>query len=298
MKQSSIGKNRVALVTGATGIIGPALCAALRHDGWRVAACASASQSFDYYAKLFSEPLAADGKFIADLNGRAACRRLVRDVERKLGPVAVLVNNAVTSPGLVPLRDLTEAYAWRMVEVDLLAPLWLIQAAENSLRAQRGCVINISSIEAERLTPQKMLYPVLKAALEKLTAALALELGLRGVRVNCIRVGSVPGSAFMRPVLKQLSRAQARRLYAAIIPTHCAAGAWRSATDRAGTPADIAAAVAFLASPSAEFFNGATLPLDGGITHRGNITKPATTNWDSSQAVRDWLAQEGIKLES
>jgi NAD(P)-dependent dehydrogenase (short-subunit alcohol dehydrogenase family) len=293
--QTSQKRKGVALVTGATGIIGPAICEALRRDGWRVAACASSKKSFSYYAKVFPKPLVADGKFIADLHGRAACHSLVCQIERELGPVVVLVNNAVTNPNPVTLHEMTEEYAHRMVEVDLLAPLWLTQAAEKSLVAQRGCVVNISSVEVKRLSPEVAMYPTLKAALEKLTSALALELGPKGVRVNCIRVGSVPGPAFLRDILTKLPRDKARRLYAEIEPKHRTAKSWMSATDRAGAPTDIAEAVAFLASPRAEFFNGATLPLEGGITHRWDITKPAT-DWDSQKAVREWLSKEGVKL--
>jgi NAD(P)-dependent dehydrogenase (short-subunit alcohol dehydrogenase family) len=104
----------------------------------------------------------------------------------------------------------------------------------------------------------------------------------------------VPGPAFLRNILKKLPRDKARRLYAEIAPKHRASKAWMSATDRAGTPEDIADAIAFLASPRAEFFNGATLPLEGGITHRWDIRQPAT-DWDPKKAVREWLAKEGIK---
>src|SRR5947207_5048183 len=111
----SFGRERVAVVTGATGIIGPSICEALRRDGWRVAACASSKKSFAYHAKVFPKALAADGKFIANLYGRAACHRLVREVEDKLGPVAVLVNNAATNPIDTTLHKTTEEYARRMV---------------------------------------------------------------------------------------------------------------------------------------------------------------------------------------
>jgi len=297
MRNKSLRRGKgIAVVTGATGIIGPSICAVLKRDGWSVAACASSKESFDYYAKCFPEPLAADGRFVASLTERAACRRLIAQIEQRLGPVALLVNNAATNPHGTQLKELTEDYVQRMLGVDLLAPLWLTQAAGKSLVARRGSVINISSVRVTKLTPGNLLYPTAKAALEKLTEVLALELGRKGVRVNAIRVGGVPGPAFLRDTLAKLPRAKARKLLADILPRHCAAAADQTAMKRAGTPLDVAEAVAFLASSRAEFFNGATLSLDGGFGLLGEDWPRVAEPWDSRKAVADWLKREGIKV--
>ena len=81
-KNSSIGNDRVALVTGATGIIGPTICEVLKRDGWRVAACASSRQSFPEHEKIYRRRVKAHGEFVARLDaGRDACHRLVREIE-------------------------------------------------------------------------------------------------------------------------------------------------------------------------------------------------------------------------
>lgn len=297
MADQSIRKSGgVAMVTGATGIIGPTICAALKRDGWRVAACGTSERAFALYEKLHERPVEADRNFVARLTDRDSAHRLVRQVEDHVGPVALLVNNAATNPVTTRLQDLTESYCQMMLQANLLGPLWLCQAAETSLIAQRGSIINISSVRVCRPAPGTILYPLTKAALESLTVALAMELGPKGVRVNAIRVGSVPGTAFMNDVLEKLPPETARRLMADILPKHWAADAKLSTTGRAGYPSDIAEAVAFLASPKAEFFNAAVLPLEGGWTYRSDEQPAQADEWDSQRAVKQWLAREGISL--
>jgi len=289
------GRGRVALVTGAAGIIGPTICSILQRDGWRVAACDGSEQAFAHHEKLYARPLEADKRFVTLLKGRESAHTLVRQVEEQLGPIGLLVNNAATNPRGTTLQELDETYCQRMLETNLLAPLWLCQAVEHSLIAQRGSIINISSVRVCRPGPGAILYPVTKAALESLTVALAMQLGPRGVRVNAIRIGTVPGPAFMKPVLEKLPPETARRLMADILPRHWANdGEKLSTTGRAGIPADIAEAVAFLASPKAEFFNAAILPLEGGWTYRSDEPPPREGEWNSQRAVAEWLAREGI----
>jgi 3-oxoacyl-[acyl-carrier protein] reductase len=288
------GGGRVALVTGATGIIGPGICEILQRDGWRVAACAP-GDSFDYCEKLMGHELAVDALFDASIQGRDACHALVRQVESEVGPVGLLVNNAVCTL-LGPLADLAEGDARTLVDVNLLAPLWLSQATESSLIEQKGSIVNISSIQAKAPPPGAIVYPMAKAGLESLTETLAIELGPRGVRVNAVRVGAVPGPSFMREVLEKLSPDQARRLYAAIMPHHFETSSHKSMTPRAGNPQDIGEAVSFLASPRAGYVNGAIFDVDGGWRLRWNRFLNSPDGWDKDQAVADWLEREGIDL--
>ena len=104
---SSQPKGQVALVTGATGIIGPSICRVLEREGWRVAACASSEESFAYTEKILGWPVPATAMFVAEISERQACLQLVQQIEDRLGPVGLLVNNAATN-NRVPLEQVTE----------------------------------------------------------------------------------------------------------------------------------------------------------------------------------------------
>lgn len=260
-----VEQGRVALVTGAAGIIGPGICKVLASDGWRVAAHDISEQHLQLPAHVGMEPLAAEATFVADLSqGRAACQQLISEVEERLGPVAAIVNNAAAHPETPPLEDVDDTYSRFMMEVNLLAPFYLIQAALPSLKSQGGAVVNLSSILVERPRATDLWYPVAKQGLEKLTDILAGRLLPEGVRCNTVRVGSVPGYAFMRKQLMDLPPEKARRMFKELIQEHVSGGDALLAKRRTSAE-DIANAVAFLVSPLSAHVTGALLQVDGGM---------------------------------
>jgi NAD(P)-dependent dehydrogenase (short-subunit alcohol dehydrogenase family) len=164
------------------------------------------------------------------------------------GRVDILVNNAGLYPS-PPTIGLTDDDLDAMLAVNIAAP-YVLTASLITAMAERGsgCVVNIGSWMAQVGSPFGAMYTATKAADEQLTRSWAAEFGSRGVRVNCVAPGVTltPGNAQFRSVLDAMT-----------------------ASTPAGSvvlPADIAAAVAFLASDDAIRIHGITLYVDGGIS--------------------------------
>src|SRR5690606_35066788 len=125
-----------------------------------------------------------------------------------------------------------------------------------------GCVINISSVLAKRSKPAGIMYSTLKAGLERMTEMLAFELEPKRIRVNAIRLGAVPGYAFMRETLKRLPSEAAQRMCAEILPQHHEVADRTAELGRRGRPEDVAELVCFIASERAAYMSGSVVPLD------------------------------------
>ncbi|MDP8943418.1 MAG: SDR family oxidoreductase, partial [Actinomycetota bacterium] len=170
---------------------------------------------------------------------------LVGELERRFGPVLVLVNNAgVRADGLSPQIDDED---WRRVlETNLTGAFRLIRRAlRPMLKARYGRVVNIASIVGQRANPGQANYAASKAGLIGLTRTVAAEVARRGVTVNAVAPGIVE-TELTSDVVEELAKAVPAR--------------------RAGTPEEVAACVRFLASDEAGYVTGATLTVDGGLS--------------------------------
>lgn len=240
---------RSALVTGASRGIGRAIAAALAREGWSV--CVNYLERRDAAEALVSE-LQSHGHaamaFRADVADRAAVEGMVRAASEALGPVELLVNNAgISHQGL--FQDVDDALWDRLLAVNLTGPRNAVQAVlPHMLAEKRGCVVNISSIWGLRGGSCEAAYACTKAALIGLTRSLALELAPSGIRVNCVAPGVIDTD-----MVRVLSP-ETRRMLVEETPL-----------GRLGTPADVARAVAFLASEEAGFITGQVLGTDGGF---------------------------------
>jgi len=160
----------------------------------------------------------------------------------------VLINNSGINPMYGPLLEIEESAARKVFEVNVLAALgWTRLAHQAWLAEHGGAVVNMASIAGLHATPGIAFYGVTKAALINLTSQLAAELAPR-IRVNAVA-----------PAVVRTRFAEA--LYAADEQ----AAASRYLLQRLGEPADVAAAVAYLASADAAWVTGQTLVLDGGL---------------------------------
>jgi NAD(P)-dependent dehydrogenase (short-subunit alcohol dehydrogenase family) len=245
------------LITGAASGIGRAVAlrAARIHAGSGLVLVDRDGAALDAVAVDVAATGAVSVAVVADVADPAGCTAAVARAERALGGLDALVSNAGILDG-APIRQLRPEQYQRTFDVNTRPTLLLAQAAYPSLRASRGAIVATGSISAEHATPPLGAYSASKAALVMLVRQLALEWGPDGIRANVVSPGptltGMTSQAFGDGTPEQ-RRNRARR--EEHIPLR-----------RVGTPDDIAAAVLFLAGPSASFITGVNLAVDGGLT--------------------------------
>lgn len=244
-----IGTPRSALVTGANGGIGQALCAAFRIDGWHVIATdlqASAATDCDSYVPADLSRLSGDALY------RDGCLNSFRASLPQTGSLDALINNAALQI-VAPAERLTAADWLQTCNVNVIAPFLIAQGMLRELEAAGGAIINVGSIHAQQTKPGFAAYATSKAALVGLTRALAVELGGR------VRVNAVCPAAVATPMLAAGFAGNAQALSRV---------ASRHPSRRIGTPDEVAAFVLTLVSDTSKYLTGAIVNLDGGISSR------------------------------
>ncbi len=229
-----------ALITGSARGIGAAIARRLAQDGWDIALHYHRSRA---EALALAEELHCSA-YAADIGDSAAVSALAEAV----GPVELLVCNAgLAHYGL--LTALSDAEWRQLFAVNVDGPFYCARAfLPPMIREKRGCIINISSVWGIHGASCEAAYSATKAAVIGLTRALAKEVGPSGVRVNCVAPGVIETD-----MLAPLSAADRTAL------------AEDTPLCRLGTPAEVAEAVAFLASERAAFIIGQVLGVDGGF---------------------------------
>ena len=236
----------VALVTGGASGIGAAVVAELKAGGARVAALDLNADT----GQADESSLAA----VCDVSDDASCRAAVQAVVDHFGQLDIVVNNAgIGAQGTVADTDDDEWH--RVFDVNVVGMVRITRAALPHLRASRAAsVVNTGSIAATAGLPQRVLYSATKGAVLAMTRAMAADHLREGIRVNCV----LPGTADTPWIGRLLSaaadpEAERRALEA------------RQPHGRLVSPAEVAGAVAYLASPRSGSTTGVDLAVDGGM---------------------------------
>ncbi len=245
---------RVVVVTGASRGIGAATAAAFASEGARVAVNYRADR--DGAEATVTAIEAAGGEAIAvqaDVGETEDAARLVIDVERRLGPIDVLVNNAAAfSRSSFLEADLDELD--QVLQTNVRGVFHLSQVVARSMVPRRaGAIVHVSSILASLAVPGRTVYCASKGAVESLTRAMAVDLAPHGVRVNAVAPGLISTEALLAGMPDPELQADIQRY----VPG-----------GRFGEPEEIAEAITFLASDSARYISGAILPVDAGLGGR------------------------------
>ncbi|HEV7575334.1 MAG TPA: 3-oxoacyl-ACP reductase FabG [Caldimonas sp.] len=247
MSDPAASDGQVALVTGASRGIGRAIALALAAKGFRVVGTATTAAG----AAGIGEALAAHAGcrgIVLDVTDGDAVGAAIDAVVRDGGALHVLVNNAGITRDMLSMRMKDDD--WNAVlATNLTAVFRASRAAIRPMMKQRyGRIVNITSVVGASGNPGQANYAAAKAGVAGMTRSLAREVGSRGITVNCVAPGFIETD-----MTRSLAEAQSAALLAQI------------PVGRLGQASEVAAAVAFLASPEASYITGTELHVNGGM---------------------------------
>ena len=253
---------KVALITGGATGIGFGIAELFASLGGHVVLASRKQEHLDEAAKTLRERGARASTVIVDVRDAERVREMVAAAQREAGRIDVLVNNAAGN-FYAPSETLS-VNAWKsVVEIDLYGTFFCSQAVMPVMREQGGGrIVNISMTLHYRGWPLMVHATAAKAGIDAVTKTLALEWAHYGIRVNAVAPGPIPTEGVRKAFAPPTSGGApdvfaVERAMGDYAKKNIPAGRW-------GSPADIANAVAFLASPAGEWITGSIFVVDGG----------------------------------
>ena len=238
---------QVALVTGASRGIGAAIAAELALRGFKVIGTATTDAGAAKITAALSIGTGCKGATL-EVNDGAAAQALVDAISKEHGGLQVLVNNAGITRDMLAMRLKDEDWD-AVLDTNLKSVFRMSRAVMRTMMKQRyGRIVNITSVVGAAGNPGQVNYAAAKAGVAGMTRALARELGSRGITVNCIAPGFIETD-----MTATLPEEQQKALLGQIPLGHL------------GKPADIAHAVAWLASAQAGYVTGQEIHVNGGM---------------------------------
>jgi len=239
-------QGEIALVTGASRGIGKAIAEQLAAQGATVIGTATSDSGADNITAYLS-PFGGKGMCL-NVTDAESIATVMKAISDEFGAVSILVNNAgITKDNLLMMMKEDQ---WNdIIETNLTSVYRLSKAVIRSMmKAKKGRIINIASVVGLTGNPGQTNYSATKAGMLGFTKSLAREIGSRNITVNCVAPGFIDTD-----MTRELPEEQREALIKQI------------PLNRLGDPADIAAAVAFLASPAAAYITGETINVNGGM---------------------------------
>jgi 3-oxoacyl-[acyl-carrier protein] reductase len=239
---------QVALVTGASRGIGRAIALELGRQGATVVGTATTEAGAADIQKALDEAGIKGWGATVNVTVAADSEALIAEIEKSFGAVAILVNNAGITRDNIAMRMKDDEWD-TVIDTNLKAVFRMSKLVmRGMMKARSGRIINITSVVGEAGNPGQANYAAAKAGVAGMSRALAQELGSRNITVNCVAPGFIDTD-----MTKALPDAQRDALLGKI------------PLGRLGQADEIAATVAFLASPKAAYITGTTINVNGGM---------------------------------
>jgi len=239
---------QLALVTGASRGIGRAIALELGSQGATVIGTATSEAGAQATSAALAEAGVGGRGELLDVTDAARCEALVETLQKEGKGIAILVNNAGITRDNLAMRMKDEEWS-AVIDTNLGAVFRMSRLVLRAMvRARYGRIVNITSVVGASGNAGQANYAAAKAGVAGMSRALAREVASRNITVNCVAPGFIETD-----MTRALSAEQSAALIAQV------------PAGRLGQPQDVAAAVAFLASPQAAYITGATLHVNGGM---------------------------------